>query len=166
MNRLIDLSRSVLVPFPFSPALSGSRPAAAPLPMTTVATATASLRDDVGCIWAQTAGSLSPSLTALGADCPPSFSPGPSLPRQPTHPSPAQPSLRPHTHGKPRRRRLGRELETLSPKKSSIFSEMCSSGAAAAARLGGFTKLMLVESDSSHRAWWSHDECVSGSRYR
>lgn len=67
-------------------------------PMNSVASVTAGLRDDVGCIWARAAGSLSP-FTAIGAES--LSSPGPLHCAEPPH----QSSLRSESEGK------GRDLE-------------------------------------------------------
>lgn len=83
-------------------------------PMSSVASVTAGLRDDVGCIWAQAAGSLSP-FTAIGAES--LSSPGPLHCAAPLH----QSSLRPESEGK------GQDLEmasTPTPQTCASFQKL------------------------------------------
>lgn len=81
-----------------SPPYRGTLALALAPPMNSVASVTAGLRDDVGCIWARAAGSLSP-FTAIGAES--LSSPGPLHCAEPLH----QSSLRSESEGK------GRDLE-------------------------------------------------------
>lgn len=135
----------MMIPHPLPPdPYRGILPAAPP--MHSVASVTAGLRDDVGCIWARAAGSLSP-FTAIEAES--LSSPGPLHCAEPLH----QSSLRPQSEGK------GQDVEmTPAPTTlnlsvvSEVKSKFCLLNKSRLRRTACL--LMLVKSDSDSSSHW------------